>query len=190
MDIGCIFPVIIDTGVHQNALKPSLQGNGNFHMPVFIELVNVFEKFGKSFIDDFFNQQYQSDRQFGKVFGLFTVMAITIACLGLFGLSSYLVTQRTREIGIRKILGASVKQLALLVSRKFTLVMMLAALLSLPVSYFAAKQWLSEFAYKIDLDIILFAAPAILVFLIAIITVAGQSIHAARANPVDTLKTE
>ena len=142
------------------------------------------------FIDDFFNQQYQSDRQFGKVFGLFTVMAITIACLGLFGLSSYLVTQRTREIGIRKILGASVEQLALLVSREFTLVMMLAALLSLPVSYFAAKQWLSEFAYKIDLDSILFAAPAILVFLIAIVTVAGQSIHAARTNPVDTLKTE
>ncbi|HEY5826182.1 MAG TPA: ABC transporter permease [Cyclobacteriaceae bacterium] len=142
------------------------------------------------FLDDYYNQQYQSDRQFGKVFGLFTLMAIVIACLGLFGLSSYLVVQRTKEIGIRKVMGASVRQISLLVSKEFTLVVVLAIIVSWPLSYWVVNNWLSDFAYRIEIGWVLFIVPAICVFVIAVITVATQSIKAATVNPVDSLRTE
>jgi len=142
------------------------------------------------FLDEYYNQQYQADRQFGKVFGLFTLMAIVIACLGLFGLSSYLVVQRTKEIGIRKLMGASVKQIALLVSKEFTLVVIFAILVSCPLSYWVVKSWLNDFAYRIEIGWVLFVIPAICVFVIAVITVATQSIRAAMVNPIDSLRIE
>jgi len=142
------------------------------------------------FLDDFFNQQYQSEQQFGKLFSLFTLLAIIIACLGLFGLSSYLVMQRTREIGIRKVLGASVKQITLLISKEFILIVLIANIIAWPISYFLVDDWLSSFASRINLGVQSFTIPAAIALTIAILTIASQSIKAATANPVEALRTE
>ena len=142
------------------------------------------------FLDDYYNQQYQSDVQFGNVFSLFTLLAIIIACLGLFGLSSYVVALRTKEIGIRKVLGASVEKIAIIVSREFILIVLLANLIAWPVSYFIMDYWLTGFAYRIDLGILIFLIPGVSALLLAVLTVAFQSIKAASANPVNSLRSE
>jgi putative ABC transport system permease protein len=115
---------------------------------------NPFDYF---FMDDYYNQQYQSDQEFAKIFSVFTTLAIAIACLGLFGLSSYLVVKRSKEISIRKVLGASVRQLAVLVSREFILIVLIANVIAWPVSYFALNHWLNGFAYRIDLELSAFS---------------------------------
>lgn len=142
------------------------------------------------FLEDYFNQQYQSDQQFGKIVGLFTVLAIVIACLGLFGLSSYLVVQRTKEIGIRKVLGASVDQIMLLASEEFVLIVLIANVIAWPISYFIINNWLNGFAYRITLGILIFLIPGLSALVIAMFTVAYQSIKAASANPVNSLRSE
>ena len=142
------------------------------------------------FMDDYYNQQYQSDQQFAKVFSLFTLFAVVIASLGLFGLSSYMVVKRTKEIGIRKVLGASVKQISILVSKEFIVLVLLANIVALPVSYFIIDNWLNGFAYRISLGILIFLIPCVSALLITIVTVASQSIKAATANPVNSLRSE
>jgi putative ABC transport system permease protein len=142
------------------------------------------------FLDEYYNQQYQSDQQFGKVFGLFTIIGIIIACLGLFGLSSHSVMQRTKEIGIRKVLGASVKQITMLISKEFILIVLLANVVAWPISYFLMNNWLSGFANRINLGVLSFLIPGAIALLIAILTVASQCIKAASADPVNSLKSE
>jgi putative ABC transport system permease protein len=142
------------------------------------------------FLDDYFDQQYQSDVLFGKVFGLFTILAVIIACLGLFGLSSYMVVQRTKEIGIRKVLGASVTEITTLVSKEFMFTILLANIIAWPISYWAVSQWLDGFAYRISLGILSFLIPTLISFTIALLTVAAQSVRAAKADPVKNLRTE
>jgi len=142
------------------------------------------------FADEYYDQQYRSDQQFAKIFGLFTVLAIVIACLGLFGLSSYMAIQRTKEIGIRKVLGASVKQITMLVSREFIVIVIVANVVAWPFAYFIMNNWLSSFAYRINLGILSFVVPGGCALTIAILTVSVQSIKAAITNPVDSLKTE
>jgi putative ABC transport system permease protein len=136
---------------------------------------NPFEYF---FLDEHYNTQYQSDQRFGKVIGLFTLLAILVACLGLFGLSSYLVSQRTKEIGIRKVLGASVRQIIVLVSREFVLTIILSNIMAWPI------------AYRIDIGLLSFLIPGMCILLVAILTVAAQSVRAANADPVKNLRTE
>jgi len=142
------------------------------------------------FADDYYNQQYKSDQQFAKVFSLFTVLAIVIACLGLFGLSSYMTVRRTKEIGIRKILGASVNQIALLMSREFVLIVLVANVLAFPIAYLVMQEWLKGFAYRINLGLMAFIFPALCTGVVALITISFQSIKAAVVNPVDSLKSE
>ena len=148
---------------------------------------NPFDYF---FLDDHYNNQYQSDLRFGKVIGLFALLAVTIACLGLLGLSSYLVLQRTKEIGIRKILGATVQQIMVLMSKEFILTILVANIIAWPIAYLLLENWLNGFAYRIDLELLSFIVPGICVFLLAIITVATQSINAANADPVKNLRNE
>jgi putative ABC transport system permease protein len=148
---------------------------------------NPFEYF---FLDEHYNTQYQSDQRFGKVIGLFTLLAILVACLGLFGLSSYLVSQRTKEIGIRKVLGASVRQIIVLVSREFVLTIILSNIMAWPIAYFLLKDWLNGFAYRIDIGLLSFLIPGMCILLVAILTVAAQSVRAANADPVKNLRTE
>jgi putative ABC transport system permease protein len=148
---------------------------------------SVFHYF---FMDQNYNQQYQADVRFGRVIGTFSGLAVFIACLGLFGLSSFTIVQRTKEIGIRKVLGASVGQIVRLLSQDFVKVVMIAALLALPVAYFAMEEWLSGYAVRINLSGWIFALPVVMILLIALLTVSVQTIKTALANPVDSLKQE
>ncbi|MFY0594107.1 ABC transporter permease [Roseivirga sp.] len=148
---------------------------------------NPFEYF---FLDDSFEEQYAADRQFGSVFTIFSGLAILVACLGLFGLAAFMTSKRIKEIGVRKVLGASVPSILRLLSIDFLKLILVAVVLAIPLSYLGMNEWLSGFAFRIDLNWYLFAIPAVLVLLIALATVSFQTARAARANPVDSLRYE
>ncbi|HEA20316.1 hypothetical protein LCGC14_0850740 [marine sediment metagenome] len=148
---------------------------------------NTYEYF---FLDDHFNDQYLADQRFGKVFGFFTGLAILVACLGLFGLASFTTLQRTKEIGIRKVLGASVLGILKLLYREFAFLLMVAFLISIPVSWFTASNWLQGYAFRIDIHWSFFMLPFVVIVLIALVTVSFQSIKASLANPVKSLRAE
>ncbi|HEX6891270.1 MAG TPA: ABC transporter permease [Chryseolinea sp.] len=142
------------------------------------------------FLDDHYNQQYQADQQFGKVFGIFSTLAIFIACLGLFGLSSLTAIQRTKEIGVRKVLGASVSSILALVSKDYVILMLFAIVLAVPVAWWIMAGWLESFANRIPLAWWIFAIPAMVVTAIALLTVSIHTLKAARTNPVKSLRYE
>jgi putative ABC transport system permease protein len=143
-----------------------------------------------SFLDESFNKQYQADLHFGRLFSVFSGLAIFIACLGLFGLASFTAGQRTREIGIRKVLGASAFSIVTLLSKDFIKLIVLAILLATPVSWYMMNQWLDNYAYRITINPIIFAVAGLLAVIIAILTVSWQAVKASRANPVTCLKNE
>ena len=142
------------------------------------------------FLDDHYNQQYQADQQFGKVFGIFSALAIFIACLGLFGLSSLTALQRTKEIGVRKVLGASVPGILRLVTKDYIVLLTIAIGISVPLSWWIMNGWLSDFASRIELAWWIFALPGILVVFIALMTVSIHTLKAARTNPTRSLRYE
>ncbi|HEB35458.1 MAG TPA: ABC transporter permease [Candidatus Aminicenantes bacterium] len=142
------------------------------------------------FVDDQFDSLYRSEERLGQLFGYFTALAILIGCLGLFGLTSFTAEQRTKEIGIRKVLGASVPSVIMLLVREFTKWVLLAVLIAWPIGYFVMKTWLQNFHYRISLGFDTFLLAALLALIISIITVSYQSIRAALANPADSLKYE
>jgi putative ABC transport system permease protein len=148
------------------------------------------DPFNYFFLDDFFNQQYNADQLFGKIFGVFAFLAILIACFGLLGLSAYNVLQRTKEIGIRKILGASTENLLILLSKDFLLLVLIAFIIATPVAWWIMHDWLEGFAYRININWWVFAVAGIAALLIALITISFQAISAALANPVKSLRTE
>src|SRR5688572_23450961 len=142
------------------------------------------------FLDETFDQQYKSDRLFGKVFGVFAFLAILIACFGLLGLSAYNVLQRTKEIGIRKVLGASIQNILLLLSGGFLKLIMIALVIAIPIGWYIMKNWLQDFAYRIHIQWWVFMLAAIIAILIALVTIGTQAIKAALTNPVKSLRTE
>lgn len=142
------------------------------------------------FLDDVYNQQYLADMRFGQVIATFSILAIVIACLGLFGLSAFTIVQRTREIGIRKVLGASVLQIVHLLSKDFVKVVLIAAIVALPVAYIGIEQWLSGYAVRISLSVWLFILPVVIILVIALCTVSFQTIKTALSNPSNALKQE
>ena len=142
------------------------------------------------FLDDDYDKLYRAEQQIGKLFGLFSLLAILIASLGLFGLASFSVQQRTKEIGIRKVLGASVSTVVLLLSREFVLLVGLANLIAWPIAYYAMNAWLQNFAYRIDLDVWPFVMGGFLALFIALTTVSYRAWKAACTNPVDALRYE
>lgn len=148
---------------------------------------NPFQYF---FLDEYFDQQYKSDRQFGVIFQLFSGLAISVACLGLFGLASFSITQRTKEIGMRKVLGATIPNVLGLLSKDFIKLLLWANILAWPITYFALKNWLENYHYRIDLNLWLFIIPSLLVLVIALLTITAQTWKAANANPVKSLKYE
>ncbi|HWA33040.1 MAG TPA: FtsX-like permease family protein, partial [Cyclobacteriaceae bacterium] len=139
------------------------------------------------FLDENYNRQYESDIRFGNVTAAFCLLATLIACLGLFGLASYTVMQRTKEIGIRKVLGASVSQIVQLLSFDFIKVVLLAAAIATPIAYFAVTNWLSGYSVKVLLSIWLFVLPVIAVLVIALLTVSFQTVRSALMNPSKVL---
>ncbi len=142
------------------------------------------------FIDESFNNQYRSDQQFGNVFGLFAAFSVFISCLGLFGLAAFMAEQRTKEIGIRRILGASASGIVFLLSKEFTKWVLVANIIAWPVAFYAMNRWLQNFAYRTSMGVGIFILSGLLAFLIAVITVSYQSIKIAITNPVDSLRYE
>lgn len=142
------------------------------------------------FLDTYFDDQYRNDRTFGAAFAAFALLAIIVACLGLFGLTAYAALQRTKEVGIRKVLGASGGQIVQLLSREIIWLVVVAAFIALPLSWFLMQTWLESYAYRIDLDWQLFAWPLLGLLAITLGTVSFQIIRTARLNPVKALRYE
>ncbi len=143
-----------------------------------------------SFLDEDFDRQYRSEQRLGKVLGVFTMIAIFIACLGLFGLAAYIAEQRTKEIGIRKVLGASVVSIIGLLSKDFLKLVVIAILVAVPLAWYGMNRWLQDFAYRVDISVWMFVAAGILALVIALATVIYQALRAATANPVEALRSE
>jgi putative ABC transport system permease protein len=148
---------------------------------------NLFDYY---FLDTKFNRQYQNDQLFGKAFGIFAGFAIFIACLGLLGLALFATAQRTKEIGVRKVLGASVGNIVALLSRDFILLVLIAFGIASPIAYFIMHQWLLDFAYRINIEWWVFALAGALAVVIALATISTQAIRAAVMNPARSLRTE
>jgi putative ABC transport system permease protein len=171
--------------IETSELQPLIAGitkTWNKYFPT--DPVNYF------FLDESFNQQYKSDQLFGKVFAVFAFLAILIACFGLLGLSAYNVLQRAKEIGIRKVLGASFQNILLLLSTDFLKLITIALLLAIPICWFAMHSWLQDFAYRINIDWWVFALAGITALLIAFATISLQVIKAVVENPVKSLRAE
>lgn len=148
---------------------------------------NAFEFF---FLDDHFQQQYESDERVAALVGWFALVAISIACLGLLGLAIFTAKNRTKEIGIRKVLGASVGGVVILLSRDFLRPVGLAILLASPIAWYAMTWWLQDFAYKTEMSWRTFFVAGGLAIGIALVTVSFQSVKAALMNPVKSLRSE
>ena len=143
-----------------------------------------------SFIDENLEWMYEADKKIGKITTAFSFIAIFIACLGLFGLAAFVTEQRIKEIGIRKVLGASITEIVLLLSKEFTKWVILSNIIAWPVSYYIMNNWLQDFAYRIEIGWMIFIAAGVIALVIAIATVSLQTVKAALANPVDSLKYE
>lgn len=148
---------------------------------------NPFDYF---FLDSFFNRQYKNEQQFGSVFGFFAILAIIVASLGLFGLASFTVSQRTKEIGIRKVLGSSVSNIFILLSKDFLKLVIIANAIAVPVVWWVMEQWLSGFAFRMEIGAWIFFLAGVISVLVALLTVSYQSVTAATTDPVKSLRYE
>jgi putative ABC transport system permease protein len=146
--------------------------------------------FSYRFMDDSFDDLYRTEQRVGSLALIFSILAIVIACLGLFGLATFIAEQRTKEIGIRKVLGSSVTGIVQLLSTDFLKLVAIAFILAVPIAWYAMHRWLEDFAYRIDISWWIFISAGVLALLIAFVTVSFQAIKAAIANPVKSLRTE
>jgi putative ABC transport system permease protein len=141
-------------------------------------------------LDNDFNRQYYSDEIFNKIVFLFAGLAIFIACIGLFSLASLTMEQRTKEIGIRKVLGSTVSGIVILLCREFIYLIILAALISWPITYFLIERWLQNFAFRVEINYLVFVFSCILIILISLLTIGVNSIKTSLTNPVNILRYE
>ncbi len=146
--------------------------------------------FAYSFLNDRFNKTYLAEQRIGKLFSIFATLTIIISCLGLFGLAMFTAQQRTKEIGVRKVLGASVMSIIVLLSKDFIRLILLAIVIVSPIAWYAMNQWLKDFAYRVEISWWVFALSGLLAIAVALITVSFQSIKAALMNPVKSLRSE
>ncbi len=153
---------------------------------------NIFPKYliEYTFVDERYEKLYESEQRQGTIFTVFACIAIFIACLGLFGLSAFAITQRIKEIGVRKVLGANVSSIVTLLSKDFLKLVLIAAFFAFPVAWYAMSHWLQDFAYRINIHWWVFVLSAMLASFVALATVSFQAIKAALANPVKSLRTE
>jgi putative ABC transport system permease protein len=175
--------ILVKIRTHDSqALMPKLQ--------IAWEKVNPEIPFDYHFIDERISQFYDYEKKMGIILVYFTIFALFIASLGLFGLASFMAEQRTKEIGIRKAMGSSSRQISLILSRDFSKPVLLANIIAWPVAWFSMKRWLQEFEYQTDIPYWVFVAAGVFALLLAIITVNIQTIRAASANPADALRYE
>ena len=146
--------------------------------------------FEYSFVDDIVQQQYTTELTLSRIINSFTMMAIAISCLGLFGLAAFSAEQRNKEVAVRKVLGATVSDLVGLLSTDFLKLVGLALVIAIPLSWWTMQKWLQGFAYRVPLSWWMFALAGVLAIGIALVTVSFQAIRAAVANPVKTLRSE
>jgi putative ABC transport system permease protein len=146
--------------------------------------------FSYHFMDDSFDNMYRQEQRIGKVALTFSFLAVIIACLGLFGLATYIAEQRTKEIGIRKVLGASVSNIVTMLSKDFVKLVLISFVIAAPVAWWVMDKWLQDFAFRIDLSWWIFAVTGVSALAIALITLSFQAIRAAISNPVKSLRTE
>ena len=146
--------------------------------------------FEYSFLDDDFNRMYKDDQRTGTLFNVFAIAAILISCLGLFGLATYTAQVKTKEIGIRKVLGASVTSMIQLLSKEFIVLVVAAFVIATPIAWYFMSKWLRDFAYRININWWIFLVTGVLAIIIALITVGFQAIKAADCKPVKSLRTE
>ncbi len=142
------------------------------------------------FLDDIYNTLYKKEIRTGRIFGSFAVLAALIACLGLLGLSSFTVSRRTREIGIRKVMGASVSRLVFLLSRDFVKLVIIANVIAWPLAYYSMNRWLQDFVYRINIRPWIFVLSSILSLTGALLVAGWKTLEAARMNPADILRRE
>ncbi|HSF52477.1 MAG TPA: ABC transporter permease [Algoriphagus sp.] len=160
------------------------------------EVEALWGKFGKnhpftfSFLENDLNNLYTSEQVSGKILTSFSILAIVIACIGLFGLAAYTAYQKTKEIGVRKVLGASTSNLVWMLTTNFSILVFVAFLIGAPISYWAMREWLQTFAYQTELNPLIFLLAGLITMAIALLTVSYQAFSAARANPVNSLKSE
>jgi len=166
-------------------MQESIASIGEIWQDMFSEIPFEFH-----FLDDIYADLYKAERQFNTVITWFTIMAIVIGCLGLIGLVLFATEQRTKEIGIRKVLGASVSGILALISSDFLKWIVLANIIAWPVAWYALGKWLDNFAYRIDLTFWPFLLSGLLALLIALLTIGTQAMRAATANPVESLRYE
>lgn len=143
-----------------------------------------------TFLDEDFGRLFQREERLSQIFGMFTVLAVFIACLGLFGLASFIAEQRTKEIGVRKVLGATAQSVVMLLSKEFTKLVGLAFVIAAPIAYFMMRNWLQDFAYRTTLSPLLFLGAGVLALVIAWLTVSYQAFKAALTNPAEALRCE
>jgi putative ABC transport system permease protein len=148
------------------------------------------QQFNYSFMDEDFDAMYRSEERMGKIFLAFTSLAIIIACLGLFGLAAYAAEQRTKEIGIRKVLGANTTSLVGMLASDFIKLVVIAILIASPLAWITMQKWLQGFAYRQNIQWWVLATAALGAILIAFLTISFQSVKAALTNPIKSLKTE
>ena len=148
------------------------------------------QPFVYNFMDDWFNDMYRVEQRTGELGFTFAIIAILIACLGLFGLAAFMAEQRTKEVGVRKVLGASVSSITTMLSKDFVKLVLLASAIAFPIAWWVMNKWLEDFAYRINIGWWVFAAAGVIALLIALLTVSSQAIKAALMNPVKSLRTE
>jgi len=189
-----IMPAVTPAQTFYNNLSVKISGN---NIPVALAtLKDTWQKYlpevpyQYTFLDENFSKLYESEQKQGTIFTVFACIAIFIACLGLFGLSAFAITQRVKEIGVRKVLGANVSSIVTLLSKDFLKLVIVAAILAFPVAWYAMHNWLEDFAYRINIQWWVFIVAGLLAAFIALITVSFQAIKAAIANPVKSLRTE
>lgn len=151
---------------------------------------NIDEPFEYDFMDELFFKTYATEQKTGRILNIFAVLTILVACLGLFGLATYTAQQRTREIGIRKVLGANAVQVTKLLSKEFLKLILIACILAFPLAWWGMNKWLQDFVYRINISWTVFVISAVIACMIALLTVSFQAIKAALANPVKSLRTE
>jgi putative ABC transport system permease protein len=181
-------------GNNYNALSIRISGN---NIPAALaHIEGTWKKFlpetpfQYTFLDENFDKLYDSEQRQGTIFTVFACIAIFIACLGLFGLSAFAITQRIKEIGIRKVLGADTGTIVTLLSKDFLKLVMIAAVIAFPIAWYAMHNWLQDFAYRINIPWWIFLLAGIVAAVVALATISVQAIKAALANPVKSLRTE
>ncbi|WP_375447162.1 ABC transporter permease [uncultured Fibrella sp.] len=188
-------PVIFELGDAPDGYFTVNVGQQNLPQTI-VAIQQIWQKtfpdspFSYFFLDDFFNQQYRIDWTFAQLTGLFAMLAIIVASLGLFGLTYLTTIQRTKEIGVRKVLGASIGSIVALLSKDFLKPVLVGLVIASPIAWYAMNNWLADFAYKIDIEWWVFALSGTLAIGIALLTVSFQSLKAALVNPVKSLRTE